>query len=165
MDCIWSAIHERQPDALPFPNVLWIRMKPCYLFCPLDSIISVECQFISACAVCGAHIWDFNNLHAALWIHKQGWWRKSTTGLYFFIITLLKNRVCRIFARIVWQNRLCFCYYSEVIPRGGDKYSVYLWYNSFELIFIILHFIAAISLVYYSCSFAGLIVWEFFPFF
>lgn len=52
--------------AEPFSNVLGIKMKPHYLFCPLDSIISMERQFISLCAVCGSHIWDFNNLHAVL---------------------------------------------------------------------------------------------------
>lgn len=43
-----------------------IKMKPYYLFCLLDTIISLERQFISLCAVCGSHIWDFNNLHAVL---------------------------------------------------------------------------------------------------
>lgn len=88
----WPAIHAQWLDAEPFSNVLRIKMKPYYLLCPLDSIISMEHQFISLCAVCGSHIWDFNNLHAVLWIYKQGQWRKNTTGLYFFIITLLKKK-------------------------------------------------------------------------
>lgn len=61
-----SAIHAWWCDAEPFSHVLRIKMKPYYLFCPLDSIISMEHQFISLCAVCGSHIWDFNNLHAVL---------------------------------------------------------------------------------------------------
>lgn len=147
MSCVWSAIHEQQPGALPFPNVLWRRMKPCPLFCPLDSVISVECQFISPCAMCGSHIWDFNNLHAVLWIHKQGLWKKSTTGLYFLVIALLKNRVCRIFARVLWQSQQLFCCCSKVIPRGEDKYSIYILYTFSELIFSILHFIASVILL------------------
>lgn len=78
-------------DAEPLLNVVWIKTGPHDLFCPLDSIISTEHQSVSLCAMCGFHIRDFNNLHAALWIYKQSWWRTGSTGLYFFIITLLKN--------------------------------------------------------------------------
>lgn len=93
-------------DAEPFSNIVWIKMGPHALFCPLDSIISMEHQFVSLCAMCGSHIRDFNNLHAALWIYKQSWWRNGSAGLYFFIITLLKNGLSH-FWEALWQPWQC----------------------------------------------------------
>lgn len=88
----WFSVRAHWLDAEPLLNVDWIKTGPRDLFCPLHSIISMEHQFVSLCATCGFHIRDFNNLRAVLWIYKQSRWRDGSTGLYFFIITLLEKK-------------------------------------------------------------------------
>lgn len=102
-------------------------MKPHSLFLPLDSIISMECQFISLHATCGSHISDFNNLHAVLWMRKQAQQRKSTAGLYSTppgIISLLEEEErekgkgsCSISIKTMWQNVQYFCYQNALATR------------------------------------------------